>query len=446
MSERYNRDMDDIPEKIRKALSQAMDSMDFGQLNRIITDTVDSALDEAKTAWENYRTGAVGTARTVVVDEPKKQLPALRVNRQGRVSSTLMTVFGGIGTGVFGLSTLSFLGIALILIGDGFAWWVTGILALMTGGSGVMLANGLRRKGILTRLERYLLEIRRQGKTYAQLEDLGRATGQKIEAVRKDFRQVLRLGMLPDVKMDDQETCLILDDETYRQYRQSQEALKDRQQLRMDELLDQQRSYRDEAAGMMGEETRPDGAKQFAGRDSAYSGSRQGGAYADGQQGGAYAGGQASRHGDIQDPSVSAAIARGEEYMDTLDRIRESIPACPMIEKLQRLDNILERLFDTLKKYPDQLDELEKFMEYYLPTTVKLVTAYQEFAEVEFPGENINHAKAEIEKTMDTINGAFEKLLDDMYQDTAFDVVTDASVLQAMLAREGLTEDDFKIR
>lgn len=63
---------------------------------------------------------------------------------------------------------------------------------------------------------------------------------------------------------------------------------------------------------------------------------------------------------------------------------------------------------------------------------------------MEFPGENIREAKKEIRQTLDTINGAFEKLLDDMYQDTAFDVMTDASVLQSMLAREGMTDGDFQ--
>ena len=70
--------------------------------------------------------------------------------------------------------------------------------------------------------------------------------------------------------------------------------------------------------------------------------------------------------------------------------------------------------------------------------------AYQEFIQVEFPGENIRTAKLEIERTLDTINQAFENLLDDVYQDTAFDVMADATVLKSMLAREGLTGTDFE--
>ncbi len=190
------------------------------------------------------------------------------------------------------------------------------------------------------------------------------------------------MGMLPDARMDEQNSWLMLDEETYRQYELSQQSQLQRQE----------------------EEKRRESKEESA---------------------------------------LDIAIRQGEEYIKILDKLHESMPKEPVREKLLRLDAILERLFETLKKHPEQLDELEKFMEYYLPTTVKLVSTYQEFAFVEFPGDNIKGAKIEIEQTLDTINEAFEKLLDDMYEDTAFDVITDASVLQTMLAREGMSKSDF---
>lgn len=83
-------------------------------------------------------------------------------------------------------------------------------------------------------------------------------------------------------------------------------------------------------------------------------------------------------------------------------------------------------------------------MEYYLPTTIKLLQAYQDLDAQPVQGENIISSKKEIEKTLDTLNMAFEKLLDDLFQETAWDVSTDISVLHTMLAQEGLTEDGLK--
>ena len=75
---------------------------------------------------------------------------------------------------------------------------------------------------------------------------------------------------------------------------------------------------------------------------------------------------------------------------------------------------------------------------------MKLLDAYEELDRQPVQGENIRNGKLEIEKTLDTLNLAFEKLLDSLFEDTAWDVATDISVLQTMLAQEGLTEQKLK--
>ena len=104
----------------------------------------------------------------------------------------------------------------------------------------------------------------------------------------------------------------------------------------------------------------------------------------------------------------------------------------------------MRRIFESVKKHPEQKKEMDKFMDYYMPTTLKLVNAYREFDALEVKGENITNAMQEIENTLDTISLAFEKLLDDLFQDTAWDVASDISVLHTMLAQEGLTGNDFE--
>ena len=85
------------------------------------------------------------------------------------------------------------------------------------------------------------------------------------------------------------------------------------------------------------------------------------------------------------------------------------------------------------------MGKMHKLMDYYLPTTLKLVEAYKEFDSVSAPGPDILSAKEQIENTLDTINQAFKELLNNLFQEKVFDVTTDAQVLETMLAREGLT-------
>ena len=75
--------------------------------------------------------------------------------------------------------------------------------------------------------------------------------------------------------------------------------------------------------------------------------------------------------------------------------------------------------------------------------TVKLLSAYADMDAQPVQGENIQAAKREIEASLDTLNGAFEKLLDSIFKDTALDVSSDITVLKTLLAQEGLTEDEL---
>lgn len=75
--------------------------------------------------------------------------------------------------------------------------------------------------------------------------------------------------------------------------------------------------------------------------------------------------------------------------------------------------------------------------------TVKLLNAYEDMDSQPIQGENIASSKKEIEDTIDTLNVAFEKLLDSVFEDTAIDVSSDISVLNTVLAQEGLTEDEL---
>ncbi|MBQ1976763.1 MAG: 5-bromo-4-chloroindolyl phosphate hydrolysis family protein, partial [Clostridia bacterium] len=98
---------------------------------------------------------------------------------------------------------------------------------------------------------------------------------------------------------------------------------------------------------------------------------------------------------------------------------------------------------DRVKDHPEVIPDLKKMMDYYLPMTVKLLQAYADMDAQPVQGETIQNSKREIEGTLDTLNLAFEKILDELFQDTALDISSDITVLNTMLAREGLTEDEL---
>ena len=92
------------------------------------------------------------------------------------------------------------------------------------------------------------------------------------------------------------------------------------------------------------------------------------------------------------------------------------------------------------------MSRIHELMDYYLPTSVKLVDAYRDYDKVSEPGAEILSAKKDIENTLDTINAALGKLLNRLFKDSVLDVTTDAQVLKTVLVQKGLTTgyDDSK--
>ena len=83
--------------------------------------------------------------------------------------------------------------------------------------------------------------------------------------------------------------------------------------------------------------------------------------------------------------------------------------------------------------------------EYYLEAFyVYVIRRFSKSMNVYFFADNNEKTKKEIEDTLDTINQAFEKLLNSFFEERAMDISSDISVLHSMLAQEGLTQGAFE--
>ena len=142
-------------------------------------------------------------------------------------------------------------------------------------------------------------------------------------------------------------------------------------------------------------------------------------------------------------PEVRELLLKGNEYISMIHEANKEIPGEEVTKKLDRMETIVRRIFDEVRKNPSLAGSLNLFMNYYLPTTTKLINAYKEMDGQVPEGENVRTAKREIENSLDTINDAFEKLLDSFFKETAMDVSSDISVMTMMMQQEGLTDDDM---
>ena len=215
-------------------------------------------------------------------------------------------------------------------------------------------------------------------RTQCSLEKLAATVGRDVKFVRKEVTKMIERGWFTQGHLDREKTLLITSNETYQNFEASRLEFEKRQR-----------------------EARKN-----------------------------------PRNAQLQE-----VLDKGNAFVAQIRKCNDDIPGEEISAKMDRMEQTVRRIFRRAETNPEIVPDLKKLMDYYLPMTVKLLTAYADMDGQPVQGETIQTAKREIEDTLDTLNLAFEKLLDDLFRDTALDVSSDITVLQTLLAQEGLTDD-----
>ena len=344
-------------------------------------------------------------AVTSVAQQAQQWAPLAKAKKRFRssagltASGVIMAASGGAGTVFIGIP-------ALIAALDPLAVGVPGLgvtaaLGVMTAGFATLLGFGvrnLRRASKLKALQRAVGQ--REAVTF---DDIAARMQVSPKAALSTSRTLIKGGYLPQGRIDDENTTLMVTENAYHQYRQFQQS--QRQTLAEREAAEAARAA--EAAA------------------------------------------RAAHEQDISErltPEQRAFVARGRDYVRQMDELNAAIDDAAVSERITAIQEVVGRILARAEEEPAIIAGLDRLTAYYLPTTVKLLDAYDRLEEEPIQGENISSSRSEIERTLDVLHSAFEKLFDDTYQDLSLDVSADISVLHAMLAQEGLTEGPFDVK
>lgn len=416
-----NPDWEKLGKDVQHIVEDAVNSQNFSQLNKAISKTVNetvgsirqglrTAEEKVNKEWnkKSYRWYGTDdnkqekrrqskTSETSVVQVRKAKVTTsnfFRKNTGVKAGGLTLAICGCIFNAGLGLAVIILCLVSLFLgsfpVGIRIALSI--ILPLLAG-SAIMTGAGSHMLSSLKRYHTYIEAL--GGKTYCNIKELARLSGKSSSFVVKDIRKMIEKGWFVQGHLDEENTCLIVSHDTYREY----EEIK-KQRLEQKKL---------EQPGIQKE------------TDSVH---------------------QTAKHEQLQ-----KAMEKGQGYIRKIRACNDAIVGEKISGKISHMEIIIQKIFDRVGEDPDSLEDIGKMMEYYLPTTVKLLEAYQSLDGQPVQGENIKSSKIEIENTLDTLNGAFEKLLDSLFEDVAWDVSSDISVLHTMLAQEGLTgNDDWKLK
>ena len=386
-----NNEWDNWGRSIQELIDKAVNSQDYQELSRNIGKTIDKAFSASSEAVRRAANSAPKnsayhynyTTPKVTVEPKKETLPALYGNPNGETTKgILQTVFGGI-------LALAALGLVIpfgVLSIVGSAGFVVGFLAggaALAGGT-ALLCSGI---GTLAKVSRFKVYLKALGtKTSITLERLSRSVGKNERFVRKELQKMIKQGLFLEGHLDNEQKNLITSDETFQEFERSRLELEQRKQS------------------------------------------------------------QAVQAAKAPDPKIQEVLDKGNAYVKEIRRCNDEIPGEEISAKIDRMEAIVRKIFERAEAHPEVIPDMKKLMDYYLPMTVKLLNAYADMDRQPVQGETIRKSKQEIDATLDTLNAAFEKLLDELFQDAAIDVSSDISVLNTLLAQEGLTGSDFDLK
>ena len=137
-------------------------------------------------------------------------------------------------------------------------------------------------------------------------------------------------------------------------------------------------------------------------------------------------------------PEIDALILERDRALAEMRRLNDAIEDPKISDQIDHMEEITQKIIAHVVENPQKLPQIRKFMNYYLPTTLKLLNAYDRMGDAGVAGTNIDGTMGRIETMMDTIVTAFDRQLDALFGDIALDIPTDITVMEQMLAREGL--------
>lgn len=425
-----NQEWDRFGEEIKRTVQEAVESRNFDQLSRTISRTINDAVNSvtwnakkysntsSEQRWGNYEYRESGTQNNQKQDYQNQgntgaktgysytygqsRNSVILYDKKG-MSTSGSAAMAALGYTFFGIGAASaVMALIFLMVFEqyfaGFLIWL--ILSLLVAVPfGIMGISGTRSYKSKGRFKTYLRKL--DGRECCNITELADGVGKSTQEVVKDLESMIRKRWFRQGHLDRQKTCLIVTDRMYREYLQLETQKQNYQeQLKQDDI---QRQMNQRAA----EQEQNERMKKL-------------------------------------DPEVRKVIEQGETFVYKIRQCNDAIPGEEISAKISRMELIVARIFDRVEQNPACVGDIRKLLEYYLPTTVKLLEAYEEMDAQPVYGENIQTAKKEIEATLDTLNAAFEKLLDNLFQDTAWDVSSDISVLNTMLYQEGLHEDGLK--
>ena len=142
-------------------------------------------------------------------------------------------------------------------------------------------------------------------------------------------------------------------------------------------------------------------------------------------------------------PELDAILKQGAEAVSKIQALNDEIPDFKLSAQIKQIEILTEKIFAYVKEHPQDMGQIRQFLNYYLPTTIKLLEQYVVLQNQGMRMGNIDEGMKKIEDMLDKVIVAFQRQLDSLFESSVVDITADIQVMEQMMASEGLTGKDF---
>ena len=140
---------------------------------------------------------------------------------------------------------------------------------------------------------------------------------------------------------------------------------------------------------------------------------------------------------------LDAILKQGAQSVSKIQSLNDEIPDFKLSAQIKQIEVLTEKIFAYVKEHPQDVRQIRQFLNYYLPTTIKLLEQYVVLQNQGMRMGNIDEGMKKIEDMLDKVIVAFQRQLDSLFESSVVDITADIQVMEQMMASEGLTGKDF---
>ena len=137
---------------------------------------------------------------------------------------------------------------------------------------------------------------------------------------------------------------------------------------------------------------------------------------------------------------LDQVLREGQQSVAEIQALNDAIPDYKVSAQIKQLEVLTDKIFGYIRQHPENLGQIRQFLDYYLPTTIKLLKQYVELQDQGMRMGNIDDGMKKIEAMLDRIIVAFQKQLDSLFESNVVDITADIQVMDNMMASQGLTD------